>query len=194
MLGPDRNEEPMAGFELVAGQGPGPLRVRLHLPHDRIPLRRRGGAAIGGDRQTRGQQLQDLPRLQGRVRPQRPGAVPNAAAGPETRGHHHRPLRERGPDRGAAEATAGGGQDRAGMASRQPPAHRRGRRRPSPDDLRGAARRPRLYRPPELRGGLARRRGRQERAASRSGPRRSSSTCCWTRLTPSARTSKAPST
>ena len=50
---------------------------------------------------------------------------------------------------------AGRRQDRSGMASRQPAADRRSRRRPSSDDVCGTARRACLHRSPELRGGVA---------------------------------------
>ena len=121
---------------------------------------------LARDRQARHQQLQDLPRLQRRVRPRRRGALPHAPAGQEARRHHHRALRERGRSSpSAAEGTARRRQDRPGMASREPAAAGRGRRRPSPDDVRRAPRRARLYRPHELRGSPATRPSPRDSAA-----------------------------
>ena len=69
-----------------------------------------------------------------------------------TRRDRHRPLRERDARRRTPAAAARRRQDRPRGASRQPPAAGRGRRRASPDDVRRARRRPRLHRPPLLRG------------------------------------------
>ncbi len=191
MCCPARKDDALAGFELWMAQagGKSACDFTFHMGVTRFDDTTAGPAAR--DRPTRHQLLQNLPRLQGRLRDRRRGTLPHArwprSSGVIVTAHceNETLVAER-----QQELLAAGKTDPGQHHESRPPA-RRGRGRASSDDLRRTDRRGDLHRPPELRGGA--RRGHRRAQAGRAGRRRNADPISPPRqnLRRAARTSKA---
>ncbi len=167
MCCPARAEDPLEAFELWLSKADRRLGLRLHLPHGRVPVRRRHRRDSCARSSADGiASLQSLPGLQRRLRHRRQRALQDPRAGQGTRRDRHRPLRKRNA-RGRSSSSS------CSPKARRAPSgtNRRGRVAVEAEGVHHlmtfaeADRRPRLRRPHELRAGRRRRSRRQGHAA-----------------------------
>ena len=127
MCCPARTDDALEELRTLDEPGRRQVRVRLLVSHGRDEVRRQVREATPRDREARHQLVQNLPRLQRRVRRGRHGTLSHAQAGEGTRRHRHRALRERNAGRRALQGIDRRRQDRSGVPRTSRPVQSRPR-------------------------------------------------------------------